>query len=86
MTGETGQQLAGQQQERINEAHRRLDRHDGRLGQLETDRAVSQEQYKSIVKSLDKISGTMTWMNRLIVGGIVTGIIAFIISGGLNLG
>lgn len=79
-------ELPGEQQERINEAHRRLDRHDGRIGQLETDRAVSKVQYDNIVKSLDKISGTMTWLNRLIVGSILTGIVAFIISGGLNVG
>lgn len=76
----------GQHLEQIKDAHRRLDRHDGRISQLETDRAVSDVRYENIVKSLDKIQSNMSWLIRLIIGSIITGIIAFILAGGLNSG
>ncbi len=33
-------------------------------------------------KKIDGVSGTLSWMGKLIIGGIVAGIIAFMIKGG----
>ena len=76
----------GEQKARLQEAHRRLDRHEGRIGKLETSAAVSDERYQNIEKSLKNIQSTSTWLVRLIIGSIVASIIAFIVSGGLNNG
>ncbi len=76
----------GESQERLQEAHRRLDRHEGRIQRLETDNAVSEERYRNIEKILEKIQSTNIWVVRLIIGSIITGVIAFIMAGGLNNG
>lgn len=66
------------------QAHRRLDAHEIRLTRLETEAAVSQERQRQIQGSLSKIEGGITWITRLIIGGMIAGVVAFIISGGLN--
>lgn len=39
-----------------------------------------------ISASLDKIHAGQTWLIRLVIGGLVAGVIAFVIRGGLNVG
>lgn len=70
--------------ERISQAHLRLDAHDGRLTSLETHAAVSAERSQHIQSSLTDIKAGITWIARLVIGGIVMGAIGFLISGGFN--
>lgn len=70
--------------ERINQAHQRLDEHDGRLKTVETHVAVSAERDRHIQQSLSDIKGSLSWITRLVLGGIVMGAVAFVIAGGFN--
>jgi hypothetical protein len=71
---------------RIAEAHRRLSDHDGRIGALERDNAVFAERMNTVISSLAEIKSTITWLNRLVLGGILMAAVGFVISGGLNVG
>lgn len=68
------------------QVHRRLDSHAGRIRLLETQQAVSDARADHISASLDKIHAGQTWLIRLVIGGLVAGVIAFVIRGGLNVG
>ncbi|AWD21601.1 hemolysin XhlA family protein [Fuscovulum blasticum] len=70
--------------ERINQAHKRLDEHDGRLKSVETHVAVAAERDRHIQQSLSDIKGSLSWITRLVLGGIVMGAIAFLLAGGFN--
>lgn len=70
--------------ERINQAHKRLDEHDGRLKSVETHVAVAAERDRHIQTSLGKLESGQTWLIRLVIGGIVMGAIAFLIAGGFS--
>lgn len=72
--------------ERLDQAHKRLDEHDGRLQSLETNVAVSNERYGHIQRSLADIRDGLKWYTRIALGGIVGGIITFLIKGGFNVG
>lgn len=68
----------------IQRAHQRLDLHEVRLGKLETGAAAAEVRSTHIQESLGKIESGITWITRLVIGGIVAGAVAFIISGGLH--
>ncbi len=77
--------------ERINQAHQRLDAVDGRLKSVETHVAVATERAKNMQESLSEIKdglveikGTITWVTRLIIGGLIMGAVAFALSGGFH--
>lgn len=70
--------------QRIDRAHERLDKVEGRLIQLETYTAVADERAKSITKSLEKIEAGQSWIIRLVLGSIVLAAIAFLVSGGMH--
>ncbi len=77
--------------QQLNAAHVRLDKHEGRLTQLETQTAVAAERDRNIqitlgeIKGgLGEIKGTISWITRLVIGGIVMGAVAFLIAGGFN--
>ncbi len=40
------------------------------------------ERFARVELSLQSVNGTLTWINRLIIGGIIMGIIAFMVKGG----
>lgn len=71
---------------RIGVADRRLDAHDTRIAAVEKDSAIFVERLNTVIASLKEIKSTITWLNRTIIGGIVMAALAFIISGGLNVG
>lgn len=74
------------QEGRISDAHRRLSDHDGRIAAVERDQAIFVERINTMIESLKEIKGTITWLNRTIIGGILMAAVAFLISGGLNVG
>ena len=74
------------QAHRLKSQEGRLDGHDGRIRQLETQQAVSAERAENIQKSLTKIEDGIGWANKLIIGGILAGVVGFLIRGGFNVG
>ena len=60
----------------------RLDRHDQRLTALETRGAVDDVRWENITIRLDKIEGTLTWLVRLIIGGLIMAVLAYALNGG----
>jgi len=72
--------------QQIAQAHQRLDAHEGRITKLETHTAVAAERSQHIQQSLTKIEGGISWITRLIIGGLLAAAVAFIVTGGLNVG
>ena len=72
--------------DQLLQVHRRLDSHDGRIRLLETQQAVSETNVTHIKASLDKIHAGQTWLIRLVIGGILAGVISFLIRGGFHVG
>lgn len=77
--------------DQIAQAHRRLDAHDARhvksderLTALEIHSAREAERSQNIVRSLAKIEAGITWITRLVIGGLIAGIVTFLLSGGFN--
>lgn len=70
--------------ESLNRAHSRLDKHEGRIHQLELNEAGMAEWRLTATAKLDGIQSGITWVLRLVLGGLITGILTFIIAGGLN--
>lgn len=71
---------------RISDAHRRLSDHDARIIAVERDQAIFAERINTMVETLKDIRGTITWLNRTIIGGILLAAIAFIVKGGFSVG
>lgn len=76
---------------RIGQVHSRIDAHeqrlqatDKRLTQLEIDSAGHALRSQHIDARLSEIQSGITWITRLVLAGIIGGIVAFIIQGGLN--
>lgn len=72
--------------ERITEAHQRLDEHDRRINQLERDGDVAAERFRVIQRSLDGIQTSLNKGVWIVLTGVLGGIVAFLIRGGLTLG
>ncbi len=70
--------------DQLLQVHRRLDAHDSRIVKLETQQAVAAAQAEHIQKSLEKIEGGIGWLIKLVIGGIIAGVVAFLIRGGFN--
>ena len=66
------------------QAHARLDALESRTTKLEIHSAGETVRSQNIEKSLTKIEGSISWLNRLLISGIIMGAIAFILKGGLN--
>jgi hypothetical protein len=80
---------------RFGQVHQRVDAHEQRLmsqetrvTRLEVDAAAQAAAQvvrdENIDRRLTEIHSGITWVTRLVIGGILTGIIAFVIAGGLN--
>lgn len=72
--------------DQLLQVHRRLDVHDSRIVKLETQQAVAAERSENIQKSLSKIEDGIGWLIKLVVGGILAGVLAFLIRGGFHVG
>lgn len=53
---------------------------------LKTEGAVEKERHTTVLGRLDKIDGHISWILRLIVGGIVLAILGYALKGGFNVG
>lgn len=71
---------------RLSDAHRRLSDHDARIMSVERDQAIFAERITTMVETLKDIKGTITWLNRTIIGGILMAALAFVVKGGFNVG
>jgi len=56
-----------------------------RIGQLETNAAVDAVHRLNVEKRLGSIEDTLKWLVRLIIGALLTGLIAYALRGGLEL-
>lgn len=68
----------------IAHAHRRLDAHETRINRLEVTQAGEAVRAQNIERSLGEIQSGITWITRLVVGGIIAGAVAFALAGGFN--
>lgn len=66
------------------EDKQRISSLEGKVGNLETRMAVAESNIAEIRQDISGIKDNTTWILRLIVGGLVGAIIAFLISGGFN--
>lgn len=62
---------------------RRLDEMETRLAKSETRDEVGNVLRANIETRLTSIEGTLTWLVRLIIGGILMAFVAFAVSGGI---
>ncbi|GLS86666.1 hypothetical protein GCM10010873_16400 [Cypionkella aquatica] len=72
--------------ERLQNAHQRLDLHDGRINRLEVNTAEEKVRAVNIEKSLTKIQDGITWVLRLVVGALILAAIGFALKGGFHVG
>lgn len=70
--------------EQIAQAHRRLDAQESRIHKLEIHTAGEAVRSQNIERSLADIQSGITWITRLVIGGIIAAAVAFVITGGLN--
>lgn len=72
--------------EQLAIAHRRLDAHDSRINKIEVSAAGEAVRSQNIEEALTEIKSGITWITRLVIGGIIAGIITFALAGGFNVG
>ena len=58
--------------------------HEARIRILEVDNTAHKLNIKDLRRSMDKIESNTTWILRLIVGGIVSALLALVIKGGMQ--
>lgn len=56
-------------------------RHDEKWNAMETRIDL---RFSGLEKSVHSIQMSLTWINRLIIGGIITGVVGFLIKGGFS--
>ena len=54
-----------------------------KVNSLETRMAVAESNIEQIKEDINSIKGNTVWILRLIVGGLIGGVITFLINGGL---
>ena len=64
---------------------KRIIRVENDITDLKTRLAVAEAHIREIKDDIDGIKDNTTWILRLVIGGIVGAILAFIYSGGLNI-
>ena len=57
---------------------------ESKVGYLETRVAVAESNIAEIRQDIAGIKDNTTWILRLIIGGLIMAVIAFLISGGFN--
>lgn len=69
---------------RIEAAHDRINVVEGRVNALEKAGAVTDERFKHIQSSLDKIEGSVSKVGWTIISAVILALVAFMLKGGLN--
>lgn len=54
-------------------------------GTVEVESAARKERDIAVKDKLDRIDGTLTWLNRIVIGAVLTAVVLFILKGGLSL-
>ena len=57
---------------------------ENRLTEIEKSDAVSEVHHKNVETRLSSIEGTLVWLVRLIIGGLVLAVLGFAFSGGFT--
>ncbi|MDR5655235.1 hemolysin XhlA family protein [Ruixingdingia sedimenti] len=70
----------------IAQAHKRLDAHENRITKIEIHTAGESVRMQNIEHQLASLQSGVSWANKLIIGGIVMGVIAFLLQGGFHVG
>ena len=52
---------------------------------VEIATATRTERDKNVDAKLDSIGSTLTWLNRIVIGAILTAVVLFVLKGGANL-
>lgn len=60
----------------------RLSQIEGRLNGIEKADAVAEVHHSNVENRLKSIEGTLVWVVRLIIGAILSMLMAFVLSGG----
>jgi cell division protein FtsB len=58
--------------------------HEARIRILEVDNTAHKLNIKDLRRSMDKIENNTTWILRLVIGGIVSALLALLIKGGMQ--
>jgi len=64
--------------------NQRLSLLEGKVGNLETRVAVAESNIAEIRQTISGIKDNTTWILRLVIGGLVAAVIAFLVSGGFS--
>lgn len=64
--------------------NQRLSSLEGKVGNLETRVAVAESNIAEIRQTISGIKDNTTWILRLVIGGLVAAVIAFLVSGGFS--
>lgn len=70
--------------QKVDAAHTRIDGVEGRVGKLELSEAVNAERAKNMQASLSNIETNTSRVVWLVVTGLITAVLGFIVKGGLN--
>ena len=60
----------------------KIKQQQGLVAAIQMKNAVEEVNNKNITTRLDKIEGTLTWTNRIIVGGFLSGLVALVMTSG----
>lgn len=71
------------EQAQADHGHRILTLEAHRVDQKIAD-ARKDEQLRGIVEKLDKIDKNMSWVVKLVIGGMITAALAFVVGGGFR--
>ena len=58
-------------------------RTERRIQLIETHQAVESVHRENVAERLSAIEDTLSWLVRLVIGGLVMGIVGFVLQGGL---
>lgn len=65
----------------INELREAHEDHENRVRVLERDNTENRKDIEVIMKSLLKIDSNITWLLRLVIGFVITALLALIVTG-----
>lgn len=70
---------------KYNDIKGRIANHEKWQAEQNIANAVRDERWTSTLARLNSIDGNLKWIVRLVIGGIITALLAFIVGGGLGI-